>query len=366
MSSSSGEQPVSANLWSKRRDKKEMNCDTLDLQACRFTQGWCPHAAHQLTPLSCPTLYKTSFDTLAFQEHQSFLLQWAKSQWNASSALQPFSSVRVLVWLPQACYAPSPSLLPHQDHAKPPPEPNREVLKRNLTITFAARMISSQLLVLVMQNKSYRRRFKSWPRKKHNHQHEDTAPGNHFRFYMLGSAFESEEVPRSALRGQTDIKAQLYIWIYVFTLWFRAAQGTRTYRNSSFKKKKEDLEKSVHVMPRSRAKNANSDLLLPPRWRGSCYCCSASMRDEQEPCQNCCSDASSRRRLRRAKLLAKPGNRPSTWAPRSQPPGPAVDEVRADRGHWRSWIHFLCLYPTLLLVPSLALLQGWGRAVSSR
>lgn len=68
-------QSVSANLWSKKRDKKEMNCDTLDLQACRFTQGWCPHAAHQLTPLSCPTLYKTSFDTPAFQEHQSFLLQ---------------------------------------------------------------------------------------------------------------------------------------------------------------------------------------------------------------------------------------------------------------------------------------------------
>lgn len=45
------------------------------------------------------------------------------------------------------------------------------------------------------------------------------------------------------------------------------------------KKKKEDLEKSVHVMPRSRAKNANSDLLLPSCWRGSCYYCSASTRD---------------------------------------------------------------------------------------
>lgn len=126
-----GEQPVSANLRSKRKDKKEMNCDTLDLKACRFTQGWCPHAAHQLTPLSCPTLYKTLFDTLAFQEHQSFLLQQAKSQWNASSALQPFSSVRVLAWLPQACHAPSPPLLPHQDHASHHQSPQRSAEKKS-------------------------------------------------------------------------------------------------------------------------------------------------------------------------------------------------------------------------------------------
>lgn len=70
-------------------------------------------------------------------------------------------------------------------------------------------------------------------------------------------------------------------------------------------------------MQRSQAKNANSDLILPPGWErawGSCYCCSASTRDEQEPCQNFCSDASSRRGLlaRQRQSSFCPGNETTT------------------------------------------------------
>lgn len=64
------------------------------------------------------------------------------------------------------------------------------------------------------------------------------------------------------------------------------------------------------------AKNANSDLLLPPDWeraRGSCYCCSASTGEEQEPCQNCCAMA----------LLEAEGHHPSAQATKPQPPEPS-------------------------------------------
>lgn len=78
-------------------------------------------------------------------------------------------------------------------------------------------------------------------------------------------------------------------------------------------------------MPRRQVKNANSDLLLLPGWervRGSCYCSSASTRDEQEPHQNFCGH----RRLRVCCSEGR-GNHPSAQATRPQPPGPAVSSL---------------------------------------
>lgn len=87
--------------------------------------------------------------------------------------------------------------------------------------------------------------------------------------------------------------------------------------------------KSVQVMQRIRAKNANSDLLLPPGWegaRGSYYCCSASSGEEQEPCQNCCSDASSGCRKVKATVLL----------PRQQGHNPPAQQHPLP-GSWEAW-----------------------------
>lgn len=79
-------------------------------------------------------------------------------------------------------------------------------------------------------------------------------------------------------------------------------------------------------MWRIRAKNANSDLLLPPDWERARGSCSASTAEEQEPSQNCCRDASSRGRKVKATILL----------PRQQghnPPG----QQHHPPGSWEGW-----------------------------
>lgn len=146
--------------------KRKTNCDTSDLKACRFTQGWCPHAAHQLIPPSCPTLHKTSPRTRPHLTHLRFrsIKAFSCSEENHNETLQVSCSPSAVFGCCSGCLKPAVlrlTLFSPTRTMQATTRAHREVLKRNLTITFAARMISSQLLALVMQNKTYRRRFKS-------------------------------------------------------------------------------------------------------------------------------------------------------------------------------------------------------------
>lgn len=49
-----------------------MNCDTLDLKACRFTQGWCPHAAHQQPHSPVPPSTRPHLTHLHFRSIKAF------------------------------------------------------------------------------------------------------------------------------------------------------------------------------------------------------------------------------------------------------------------------------------------------------
>lgn len=49
-----------------------MNCDTLDLKACRFTQGWCPHAAHQQPHSPVPPSTRPHLTHLHFRSIKVF------------------------------------------------------------------------------------------------------------------------------------------------------------------------------------------------------------------------------------------------------------------------------------------------------
>lgn len=49
-----------------------MNCDTLDLKACRFTQGWCPHAAHQQPHSPVPPSTRPHLTHLHFRSTKAF------------------------------------------------------------------------------------------------------------------------------------------------------------------------------------------------------------------------------------------------------------------------------------------------------
>lgn len=173
------------------------------------------HAAHQLTPLPCPSLHARFPIAPDFIWHacyfrvllqQSSFSQRTKPRQNdLSTALQHFSNARMLLQLPRACCAQSLFFPPpHWDIANQQQNTHRSFEKKSHHHVCS----TDDFIPITCSCHAKRATGEDLNPDPDN----TTAKSIYFRFLHAGiSPSEAGESPRSALGGQTDIKAQLHI-----------------------------------------------------------------------------------------------------------------------------------------------------------